>query len=123
MDFTARRRKAAADRPFRQTEADRKAEADALKQSLAHLKKAKPLDCAKVAETGTAHDAAIRAARDAAKKAEAMESYDLSSVNAKRKADKDKRPPGELLNLIEVKGRKAAEALAALRKPEGVSAM
>src|SRR4051812_39956413 len=42
MDFTARRRKAAADaRPFRQTEADKKSEADTLKAALSELKKAK----------------------------------------------------------------------------------
>lgn len=43
IDFTARRRKAAEDaKPFRQTEAAKKAEADLVKDQLSTLKQAKP---------------------------------------------------------------------------------
>ena len=123
MDFTARRRKAAEDaRPFRQTEAEKKAEADTLKYALSDLKRARPLDEARIAETEAAHDAATRAARDAAKKAEAIENavYDLKAVNPNRKADVDKRTPAELLDLIEAKGGEIADALAVLRKLNAV---
>jgi len=41
--------------------------------------------------------------------------YDLKAVNPNRKADVDRRTPAELLDLIEVKGREVAEAIAALR--------
>jgi hypothetical protein len=62
-------------------------------------------------------DAATRAARDAAKKAEAIERavYDLKAVNPHRKAEVDQRTPAELLDLIEAKGREVAEELAVLR--------
>ena len=69
MDFTARRRKAADDaRPFRQTESEKKAQADSLKDTLSELKKSKPRNEAKIAETEAAIDAATKAARDAAAK-------------------------------------------------------
>ncbi len=118
-DFTARRRKAEDDaRPFRQTEAEKKDEARALKDALTALKKARPLDETKVAETEAALDAATRAARDAAKKAEAIESavYDLKAVNPHRKAEVDRRTPIELLDVIEAKGAEVVQALAELRR-------
>jgi len=42
--------------------------------------------------------------------------YDLKAVNPRAKSDQDTRTPEELLELIEAKGREAAQALAALRK-------
>jgi type I restriction enzyme M protein len=123
IDFTARRRKAAEDaRPFRQTETEKKAEADTLKDSLNDLKKAKTRDDAKIAEAEAALDAVTRAGRDAAKKAEAIEYavYDLKAVNPNRKADVDKRTPTELLDLIEAKGKDVANALAVLRELNAV---
>jgi len=41
--------------------------------------------------------------------------YDLKAVNPNAKNDEDTRTPEELLELIEVKGREVAEAIAALR--------
>ena len=41
--------------------------------------------------------------------------YDLKAVNPHAKRDEDTRTPGELLDLIEQKGREVAEALACLR--------
>jgi type I restriction enzyme M protein len=41
--------------------------------------------------------------------------YDLKAVNPNAKADEDLRQPEELLDLIEVKGKEVAEALAKLR--------
>jgi type I restriction enzyme M protein len=118
LDFTARRRKAADDaRAFRKTEADKKAEANTLKAALSELKKAKPADETKIAETEAAFDAAIRASREAARKAENIENavYDLKAVNPNRKAVVDTRTPSELLDLIEAKGREITEALTRLR--------
>ena len=42
--------------------------------------------------------------------------YDLKAVNPNAKADEDLRKPEELLDLIEVKGKEVAEALARLRE-------
>ena len=42
--------------------------------------------------------------------------FDLKAVNPNAKVDEDTRTPNELLDLIEAKGREAAEALARLRK-------
>jgi type I restriction enzyme M protein len=42
--------------------------------------------------------------------------FDLKAVNPNAKNDEDTRTPGELLDLIEAKGREVAEALASLRK-------
>ncbi len=42
--------------------------------------------------------------------------YDLKAVNPNARNNEDTRTPEELLDLIEVKGREVAEALAALRR-------
>jgi len=42
--------------------------------------------------------------------------YDLKAANPNAKADEDRRTPGQLLDLIEAKGREVAEAIAELRK-------
>jgi type I restriction enzyme M protein len=119
VDFTARRRKAADEaRPFRKAEADKKAEAGTLKAALHALKKADPIDETKIAETEAALDAALKASREAARKAESIENavYDLKAVNPDRKVVVDKRTPSELLDLIEAKGAEVAASLALLRK-------
>jgi type I restriction enzyme M protein len=41
--------------------------------------------------------------------------FDLKAVNPNRKAEVDERSPEEVFDLIEQKGREAAEALAELR--------
>jgi type I restriction enzyme M protein len=118
IDFTARRRKAADDaRPLRQAEAEKRADADTLRNALSELKKAKPKDDAKIGAAQNALDAAVRAAREAAAKAQAIEDavYDLKAVNPNKKTNVDTRTPVELLDLIEAKGHEVAEALAALR--------
>jgi len=118
MDFTARRRKGAADaQPFRMTETEKKAAADLMKDRLSTLKAAKPRndDAVKAAESELA--TLLRESREAANKAQAIEDavYDLKAVNPNRKAEVDTRTPAELLDLIEAKGREVSEALAALR--------
>ncbi len=118
VDFTARRRKAADEaRPFRKAEAAKKAEADALKTTLNALKKADPRDETQVAETEAALDAALKASREAARKAESIENvvYDLKAVNPHRKVVVDTRTPAELLDLIDAKGTEVAASLALLR--------
>lgn len=119
VDFTARRRKAVEDaRPFRQIEAEKKSEADKLKDALADLKRDRPCDEVKIAETKSAFDEAVREGRDAAKRAEAIENavYDLKAVNPNRKPVVDTRTPTELLDLIAAKGEEISQSLAALRK-------
>jgi type I restriction enzyme M protein len=49
--------------------------------------------------------------------------YDLKAVNPHRKPEIDERTPEELLDLIEMKGREVAEALAALRAISGRARM
>jgi len=44
-----------------------------------------------------------------------FKNFDLKAVNLHAKSDEDTRPPEELLDLIEAKGREGAEALAVLR--------
>ena len=66
--------------------------------------------------------ALTREARDLAAKAKEIEDavYDLKAVNPHRKQDVDDRTPEDLMNIIEVKGREIAEALAALRGRGGL---
>jgi type I restriction enzyme M protein len=119
VDFTARRRKTADDaRPFRKAEAEKKAEADALKTTLQALKKADPIDATKIVETEAALDAALKASREASRKAESIENavYDLKAVNPHRKVVVDTRTPAELLDLIDAKSTEVAASLALLRK-------
>jgi len=118
MDFTARRRKAADDaRPFRQIETAKKAEADLAKDRLSTLKQARPKNDAAIEAADTEVAALLRESRDAMNKAQAIEDavYDLKAVNPNKKAAIDTRTPAELMDLIEVKGKEVAEALAALR--------
>jgi type I restriction enzyme M protein len=44
-----------------------------------------------------------------------VKGYDLKAVNPNARSQQDRRPPEELLDLIEAKGREVAEAVAALR--------
>lgn len=118
VDLSARRAKAAADaQPFKDTARGKSQEADRIKDQLAELKKAKPRDETAIADAETAIAGLLKEAREATNKADGIESavYDLKAVNPNRKAEVDRRTPAELLNLIEVKGREVAEALAALR--------
>ncbi len=118
MDFTARRRKGADDaHPFRTTEAEKKAAADLVKDRLSTLKVAKPRNEEAIAAAESELATLLRESREAANKAQAIEDavYDLKAVNPNRKAEVDTRTPGELLDLIEAKGKEVAEALAALR--------
>lgn len=59
-----------------------------------------------------------REARELAGKAKEIEDavYDLKAVNPNKKQAVDTRTPGELMNIVEAKGKKIAEAPAALRK-------
>ena len=45
--------------------------------------------------------------------------YDLKAVNPNAKSDGDNRTPGELLEIIDAKGREVAEALSVLRSQAG----
>ena len=118
MDFTARRRKAADDaRPLRAIDAEKKAAANLAKDRLSTLKQARPKDDAAIEAADAEIAGLLRESREAAAKAQAIEDavYDLKAVNPNKKADIDTRTPAELLDLIELKGRDVAEALASLR--------
>ena len=118
LDFTARRRKGAADaKPLRQTEADKKAEAGLVKDRLATLKKADSPDDEAIKAAEAEYAQLGREAREAGNKAQAIEDavYDLKAVNPNKKPDVDTRTPAQLLDLIEKKGREVAKAIAMLR--------
>ncbi len=116
--FFSRKAKATADaRLFKEIARLKMHEADAARARLGTLKKAKPSDEAAIAGAETELSGLTRQAREAANKAEQIENavFDLKAVNPNRKADLDTRAPGELLELIETKGREVADAIAALR--------
>ncbi|MBN9120844.1 MAG: N-6 DNA methylase [Planctomycetes bacterium] len=118
VDLTARKDKARSDaKPFRDTFRVKSAEAEQVKERLGELKKATPRDEGAIRAAEAEHAALVKEAREAKGKADAIEAavYDMKAVNPNRKAKEDRRTPGELLDLIEQKGREIAEALAALR--------
>jgi type I restriction enzyme M protein len=118
VDFAARKAKAATEaQPFKDTARAKTQEAELLKDRLSVLKKAKPKDDAAVAEAEAQITAILKESREATNKAESIENavYDLKAVNPHRKADQDRRTPAELLDLMEVKGREVAAAIASLR--------
>ncbi|MBX3405030.1 MAG: N-6 DNA methylase [Phycisphaeraceae bacterium] len=118
VDLTARKAKAAADaQPLKDLARAKSAEADAKRERLSELKKAKPRDEAAIAALDAEIAVLVKYAREAAAKAEAIENavYDLKAVNPNRKAVVDTRTPGELVEIIEAKGAEIAESLSALR--------
>lgn len=119
VDLSARKAKASADaQPFKDTARAKSQEADQIKDRLGELKRAKPRDEASVEDAETKVAASLKEAREAANKVDDIEHavYDLKAVNPNRKAEVDRRTPAELLDLIEIKGRQVAEALAGLRR-------
>ena len=118
VDLTARKDKAAADaQPFKDLARTKTAEADAKRERLAELKKAKPRDEAAISATDAEIAALVKEVREATAKAEAIENavYDLKAVNPNRKAEVDARTPTELIEIIEAKGREVAGELVSLR--------
>jgi len=118
VDLSARRATAAADaQPFKDAAHAKSQETERSKDHLSGLKKAKPRNDAAVAEGEARVALLLKEAREATSKAADIENavYDLKAVNPNRKAVVDQRTPSELLDLIEEKGRKVADALAALR--------
>jgi type I restriction enzyme M protein len=118
LDLAARKAKAADDAaPFKEQAHAAQQEADALKDRLSGLKKAKPRDESAIAEAETQIAGLVRTAREAAGKAETIENavYDLKAVNPHRKVEADTRSPAELLDAIDAKGKEIAAAIGALR--------
>ncbi|MBX3408075.1 MAG: N-6 DNA methylase [Phycisphaeraceae bacterium] len=118
VDLTARKAKAVADaQPFKDLARAKSAEADAKRERLSELKKAKPRDEAAIAALDAEIAVLVKDAREATAKTEAIENavYDLKAVNPNRKAVVDTRTPGELVEIIEAKGAEIAESLSALR--------
>ncbi len=91
------------------------------KDRLAELRKADPIDEAKIAEAEAKISELTRECRELLARAEAIDNavYDLKAVNPNAKKDEDTRTPEELLNFIEAKGKEVSEALAALRRAGG----
>ncbi len=118
VDVSARKAKAANDaQPFKDIARTKAQEADATKDRVNELKKAKPRDDAGITQLELKLAALLKDSREAASKAESIENavYDLKAVNPNRKAQTDTRTPSELLDIIEAKGREVAAAVAALR--------
>ena len=119
VDLNARKEKASADaKPFKDIAHAKAEAAEKVKEKLNALKKAKPRDETAFEKTDAQLGSLLKEAREATSKAEAIENavYDLKAVNPNRKANVDTRTPGELLDLIESKGREIGEALAVLRQ-------
>ena len=119
VDIGERRREAAEEaEPFKRQARDKQREADAAKERVSELKKAKPRDEEAVAAAEQQYKALRKEEREPSKRAEEIENavYDLKAVNPNRQPVVDTRTPEELLDLIEAKGREIAEALATLRK-------
>lgn len=122
IDLSARKAKAADDaRPFKETARAKTQEADAVKDRLGALKKAKPRDDAGVTAAEAELAALVKQAREATNKAEQIEDavYDLKAVNPSRKAEVDERTPEQLLDLIEATGKEISEAVSMLRSMSG----
>lgn len=118
VDLTKRKAQAAEDaRPFKDVAREKGQAADTVRAQIGELKRARPRDDAAIARAEEELAALVRAARDAANKAEAIENavYDLKAINPNRKANVDTRTPRQLLDLIDEKGKEVAEAVATLR--------
>lgn len=118
LDLTARKAKAASDaQPFKDVARSKASEAEALRERLAGLKKAKPRDEAAITATDAEIASLVKEAREATAKAEAIENavYDLKAVNPNRRAEADTRTPAELVDLVAARGADVAAALASLR--------
>ncbi|MFO0875671.1 MAG: N-6 DNA methylase [Phycisphaerales bacterium] len=119
VDLTARKAKASADaQPLRNLAREKAAEADAKRERLAGLKRAKSRDELEIEETEAEIAALLKQAREASAKADSIENavYDLKAVNPNRKADVDTRTPAQLLDVIESRGAEVAKAIAELRE-------
>ncbi|MFG0275900.1 MAG: N-6 DNA methylase [Phycisphaerales bacterium] len=119
VDLAVRKAGAAEDaQPFKELSREKAAEAEAQKDRIKALKKAKPRDEDAIDAATEVMTHLRKESRDAAARAKAIENavYDLKAVNPNRKAKVDTRTPGELLDLIETKGGEVSAAVAALRE-------
>jgi type I restriction enzyme M protein len=103
--------------PLRAQAAPLDEEANALRDQIKELKKAKPVDEAQIEALAAKATTLNRQANDLKSKAQAIENsvYDLKAVNPNAKSDEDMRTPEKLLEIIDLKGREVSEALATLR--------
>lgn len=118
VDLVERKTQATEDaRPFKERAREKSQAAEAVKNRIAELRKARPRNKEAIAAAEEEVGELIRAARDATNKAEAIENavYDLKAVNPNRKEAVDTRTPRQLLDLIDLKGKEVAEALSTLR--------
>ena len=84
---------------------------------MSELKKAKPAPKKKIEEANQRIKELTKEARQLARRAQDIENavYDLKAVNPNKQIEEDTRTPAELLDIVEKKGRDAAEALTTLR--------
>jgi len=118
VDLAQRRRAAAEEaEPLNKEAAAKEKEAAAWKERAAKSKGRKGQDDGEIAEAKVRAAALAKEARELRARGNALRNsvYDLKAVNPNSGGSEDGRTPEELLDLIEVKGREVAAALAALR--------
>lgn len=118
MDFAARRAKARKEMAPHLAEVERrKAEAVALKDKLAALRKANAND-EELASCRDALSVAEKAARESQSKADVIDAavYDLKAVNPRARVERDTRTPAQIIESIANYGRTVESALARLRE-------
>ncbi len=119
VDMDERKRVAAEEaRPLKEQSTARGQQAAQWNERLKDLKKTRPRDEQAIEEAEAKVSEFTREARDLAARAKEIEDavYDLKAVNPNKKPDVDDRTPEELMDIIEVRGREIAEALALLRR-------
>jgi type I restriction enzyme M protein len=118
VDFAARRSKAREDMgPHLAMVERQKAEAVALKERLATLRKA-AADASKLEACRAEITAAEKAARDAQARADAIDAavYDLKAVNPRAVTDADTRSTDQIIKSLESHGQTIKDALACLKE-------
>jgi type I restriction enzyme M protein len=118
LDLAARRDAARGrSAPLRARAEEKSAEAQTLRERIKELKRSNTTAPDEIVALEAGAIALLKDANELQSKAEAIENavYDLKAVNPNAKAAEEGRTPEELLDLIDVKGKEVAEALAALR--------
>ena len=120
VDLDERKRIAAEEAaPLKQQSTTKGQQAAQWNEQLKELKKADKKDDKAIGEAEAKIKELTTEARDLASKAKEIEDtvYDLKAVNPHRKPEVDDRTPDQLLEIIEIKGKEIAEALAILKQP------
>ena len=119
IDMNERKRLAAEEAtPLKEKSTAKGQKAAQLSDRLKKLKKVSPQNKKTIQTTEEKIAELTRESRDFAAKAKEIEDavYDIKAVNPHRKTVVDERTPGELLAIIEAKGKEVTEALSVLKK-------